>query len=173
MVAILGNRRLDDDFLHEVGARITPAAQAVHRLLKGPEVPLPQGVHVGGRLGSVLTEMRIRWWCDGRGKSYQEACINRHQPGPDIPIAAEFAELLTPRHDHRLPIFIGHYWLAPGRPAPLSSTVACLDYSVAAGGPLVAYRWDGEAQPLAEKFVYDPTLLPRSKEATFLASLGG
>ena len=109
--------------------------------------------------------MRVRWWRDGRGETYREACINRHKPGPEIPIASEFEELLAPPHDDRLPIFIGHYWLEPKRPAPLTATVACLDYSVAGGGPLVAYRWDGERQPLAEKFVFDPTRLPRSAEA--------
>jgi hypothetical protein len=43
------------------------------------------------------------------------------------------------------PVFVGHYWLPPGRPEPLASNVACVDYSVAKdGGKLVAYRWDGE-----------------------------
>ena len=47
----------------------------------------------------------------------------------------------------------------------LVTTVACLDYSVAGGGPLVAYRWDGERNPLATKFVFDVTRLPgHSKE---------
>ena len=42
------------------------------------------------------------------------------------------------------PLFIGHYWLT-GTPRLLSDSVACLDYSVAKGGKLVAYRWDGES----------------------------
>jgi hypothetical protein len=41
------------------------------------------------------------------------------------------------------PIFVGHYWLT-GTPALLSDKVACVDYSVAKGGKLVAYRWDSE-----------------------------
>jgi hypothetical protein len=45
---------------------------------------------------------------------------------------------------------VGHYWLPPSHPkAPLAANVACVDFSVAKGGPLVAYRWDG-AGPLAE-----------------------
>ena len=31
-----------------------------------------------------------------------------------------------------------------GTPALLSDKVACVDYSVAKGGKLVAYRWDSE-----------------------------
>jgi hypothetical protein len=34
-----------------------------------------------------------------------------------------------------------------------SPKVACLDWSAAAKGPLVAYRWDGEVELSNEKFV--------------------
>jgi hypothetical protein len=85
-------------------------------------------------------------------------------PGPEIPIPSEFGALLTPPHDDKRPIFIGHYWLPPERPAPLTPTIACLDYSVAAGGPLVAYRWDGERHLRPDKFVFDPTRLHRCAE---------
>jgi len=30
-------------------------------------------------------------------------------------------------------------------PEPLAPQVACVDYSAGKGGPLVAYRWDGES----------------------------
>jgi hypothetical protein len=163
-VAVLGNRRLDDALLREVADRSTPQAMAVHRLLRGPEIPLPPGVHAHGSEIRNLTELRVRWWQDGRGATYREACINRHEPAPDIPIPLEFDALLTPPHDDRSPIFIGHYWLPPERPAPLSPTVTCLDYSVAAGGPLMAYRWDGERYLHPEKFVFDPTRLGRRSD---------
>lgn len=160
MIAALGERRLDDAFLHEIARRETPAAKAVHRLLKGPEVPLPPGVEIAGRRGKRMWELRGRWWIDGRGDTYRNACINCGEPGPAIAIAPEYNDLLTPRHDDRLPIFIGHYWLPPAQPAPLTPTIACLDYSVAGGGPLVAYRWDGERTLQVEKFVFDPARLP-------------
>ena len=52
------------------------------------------------------------------------------------------------------PTFIGHYWLEPdGALAPVSPRVACVDYSVARGGPMVAYRFDGEQELSARKFV--------------------
>jgi hypothetical protein len=158
-VAVLRGRRLDDALLYRAAEKNSPEGAAVRRLLKGPEVPLPDGIHVAGRMGGALTEMRVRWWRDGRGETYRDACINRHDPGPEIPIPSEFDALLTPPHDDRFPIFIGHYWLPPERPAPLTPTVACLDYSVAAGGPLVAYRWDGERHLRPEKFVFDPARL--------------
>ena len=156
-VAHLRTRRLDDAMLRLAAERNSPAGLAVHRLLKGPEVPLPDGMHVSGRQGAPLTQMRVRWWRDRRGETYRDACINHHEPGPEITIPSEYDALLTPRHDDEFPIFIGHYWLPPERPTPLTPTIACLDYSVAAGGPLVAYRWDGERRLSADKFVFDPS----------------
>ena len=50
------------------------------------------------------------------------------------------------------PIFVGHYWLK-GEPSPLSNLVACVDYSVAKGGKLAAYRWNGESVLRREHFV--------------------
>ncbi|MEO8345750.1 MAG: BrnA antitoxin family protein [Betaproteobacteria bacterium] len=43
-----------------------------------------------------------------------------------------------------VPSFLGHYWLT-GKPAFQNSKWAILDYSAAANGPVVAYRWNGEA----------------------------
>jgi hypothetical protein len=47
------------------------------------------------------------------------------------------------------PVFVGHYWLG-GEPKLLAANVACVDYSVARGGALCAYRWNGE-QKLDER----------------------
>ncbi|MCS5627620.1 MAG: serine/threonine protein phosphatase, partial [Planctomycetes bacterium] len=41
------------------------------------------------------------------------------------------------------PVFVGHYWLR-GEPELLAANVACVDYSIARGGALCAYRWNGE-----------------------------
>lgn len=47
----------------------------------------------------------------------------------------------------------GHYWFTDD-PAPLAPNAACLDYSIAKGGRLCAYRWDGEPALDASKFVW-------------------
>lgn len=159
-IAVLGERRLDDDLLRAAADLRTPESVAVRRLLKGPEVRLPAGTIVGGLEGKLVPEMRLRWWYDGRGDTYREACIHRHGPGPATVIPAEFDALFTPPCDGDRPVFIGHYWMPPQTPAPLTPLVACCDYSVAGGGPLVAYRWEGEQRLSAEKFIYDPARLP-------------
>ncbi|MGA9577882.1 MAG: hypothetical protein WBV90_09700, partial [Terrimicrobiaceae bacterium] len=51
-------------------------------------------------------------------------------------------------------VFFGHYWMAAeDAKDPLASNVACLDYSAGCGGPLVAYRFDGERVLNRDKFV--------------------
>ena len=37
--------------------------------------------------------------------------------------------------------------------APASRHVVCLDYSVSEGGPLAAYRFDGDPNLIADQFV--------------------
>ena len=42
------------------------------------------------------------------------------------------------------PVFFGHYWLTDVNEVVLADNAACLDLSVAKGGELCGYRWDGE-----------------------------
>ncbi len=52
------------------------------------------------------------------------------------------------------PVFFRHYWLPADAPkVPLPPNVACLDFSVAKGGDLTAYQWDGDRNLDASKFV--------------------
>jgi hypothetical protein len=52
-----------------------------------------------------------------------------------------------------VPVLFGHYWFT-GKPEVISPQFACLDYSVAKDGPLVAYRWDGETGLSSDKLVW-------------------
>ena len=52
-----------------------------------------------------------------------------------------------------VPVFFGHYWLK-NSPKLLKPNVCCLDYSVAKGGYLTAYRWDGEQILRPENLIY-------------------
>lgn len=45
----------------------------------------------------------------------------------------------------QVPVFFGHYWMK-GKLELQKPNVCCLDYSVAKGGVLVAYRWNGEQE---------------------------
>jgi hypothetical protein len=52
------------------------------------------------------------------------------------------------------PVFFGHYWMpADQEKAPMRDNIACLDFSAAREGPMMAYRWNGEQKLIADSFV--------------------
>ena len=143
------------------GARLTPeiveaasrkgsdSYDALETVLKGVEVQLPKGHTFTDKDGHVRHEIRTRWWNPDL-TTYRAAYIGPSGVEiPDVPIDAHDR---LPEPDR--PTFIGHYWFDPAEPiAPASRRVACVDYSVAKGGPLTAYRFDGEPELSADKFV--------------------
>jgi hypothetical protein len=122
--------------------------EAVETLLKGVEVKLPPNVTFYDKENHPRDAIRTRWWNPSL-RTFREAYIG--PPGVDIPDDPIPNYETLPEPDR--PTFIGHYWLDPTAPLePVADRVACLDYSVANGGPLVAYRFDGETSLSAEKF---------------------
>jgi len=142
------------------GARLTPAlveassrkgsklGEAIDVLLKGAEVQLPDGLTFRDKEGHERNAIRIRWWAP-QLTSYRDAYIGPDDVDiPDVPMDSRFN---IPEPDR--PTFIGHYWFDPARPpVPAARRVACVDYSAAKGGPLVAYRFDGEPELTADHF---------------------
>jgi hypothetical protein len=47
--------------------------------------------------------------------------------------------------DDSKPLFFGHYWMQ-GIPSLTSNKLTCLDFSIAKGGALCGYRFDGESE---------------------------
>jgi hypothetical protein len=122
---------------------------ALDVLLKGPEAKLPRGASFTDKEGHERFEIRTRWWRPDLA-TFKDAYIGPDAADlPDTPLPPAAA---IPEPDR--PTVIGHYWLNPHlAPEPLAPKVACVDYSVANGGPLAAYRFDGEPALLAENFV--------------------
>ena len=113
------------------------------------------GYHFADKHGVSRSEMRTKWWLSGDGRTFRDLVFPASDDIPALPIPAELASALTPYPADAPPTFVGHYWLPPSHPMmPLAPNVACLDFSVAKGGPLVAYCWDGAERPLdANQFV--------------------
>jgi hypothetical protein len=115
---------------------------AVEALTKGVEVSLPAGISFNDKYGIPRTRVRIRWWNE-QATTYRTAALlddSLRETLSDSPLPASSLVF----HATDLPVFIGHYWLT-GKPSPLTDKVACVDYSVGNGGPLCAYRWQGES----------------------------
>jgi len=126
-----------------------------HMVMHGEEVKMPDGCSFTDKDGNVRTAGRSQWWLNPRGLTYRRylETYAHDIPGLDIPIPDHILETMGSGYGaDEKPIFFGHYWLR-GEPRIQAHNVCCLDYSVAKGGNLVAYRFDGEQQLDNNKFV--------------------
>ncbi|MGF7162832.1 hypothetical protein FHS85_004487 [Rhodoligotrophos appendicifer] len=125
-----------------------PVFEAAEILLKGIELPLPNGAFFRDKDRHERRSARIKWW-DRAATTYRLGAIGVEDPEmlPDSALPAEI--LVTPPGK---PVFFGHYWLN-GAPMLQTQHYACLDFSIAQDGVLCAYRWDGEAVLDASKLI--------------------
>lgn len=123
--------------------------EAVEGLTKGLEVALPDGHAFLDKDGHERRNVRIRWW-DETNHSYRDLALMPDEARMALPAATVPAQS-RPIYDQRKPVFMGHYWMQ-GEPVLQSSKIACVDYSAGKGGPLVAYRWDGESELSTKNF---------------------
>lgn len=72
---------------------------------------------------------------------------------PEDPVPADYA------YGDTVSVLFGHYWMG-GEPRILHPGASCLDFSVANGGFLTAYRWSGEPELCAENLVWVPSAGP-------------
>jgi hypothetical protein len=142
-----------DAFMRAACRKGTALYEAVDVALKGKEERLPPGVGFHDKDGHWRTDMRTRWYRDPRGLTYRAYSLPRDERIPDTDVTAETAARARPYPPDAPPVFFGHYWLKDAEPALLAGNAACLDYSVADGGFLCGYRWQGERELTAEHFV--------------------
>jgi len=124
--------------------------KAVEALLKGIEVPLPAPITFLDADGKERDRVRARWW-DADARTLRQIAHMKEEDLPRLP-DMEITEHTLPKLLTDKPVFFGHYWMK-GTLALASPSAACVDYSAGSGGPLVAYRWDGEAKLSAHNFV--------------------
>jgi hypothetical protein len=141
-------------FMQSATRKSSPLFRAVEDILKGKELPLPNGINYADKEGQVRTEVRARWFEDFSGKTFEQYTLPAVDGVPNEPVPDSASERITPYAPDEMPVFIGHYWLNAEHPSRLAHNVACVDYSVANGGSLCAYRWDGETELDDEKFVW-------------------
>jgi hypothetical protein len=148
-----GSAYLTEELLHESSQKGTWQHKAVETLLKGKEIPLPDGRRFEDKDGNARHEIRVRWWDHG-ARTYREAFMGPESAQTHIPNDPIDGDHLLEYSHAEKPVILGHYWME-GQPRPLAENIACLDYSVAKpGGKLVAYRWDGEQKIEPSKFFW-------------------
>ena len=152
LISKLGNPVLTENLFQQSSVKGTWQYDAVETILKGKEIPLPDGQSFLDKDGNSRKHIRIRWW-DKLAKTYKEYFMGPDDALTHIPNdTVEGDHLIDYAHDDK-PVFLGHYWMEGGIRS-LADNIACVDYSVAKeGGKLVAYQWSGEQKIDISKFV--------------------
>ena len=146
--------RLTPEFMLRASERGTPAYEATEVTLKGRELSLPGGLSFADKDGHRRYISRVRWWQNpALAATYYDYYLEDLPELRDQPV--DVASLDPWHYQDETPVFFGHYWLR-GTPQILQPYAVCLDYSVAKGGQLVGYRWDGEQVLSADKLVWAP-----------------
>lgn len=143
---VLGGPTLTDEMV--TAEKGSDLYEAIEIVLKGPEVDLG-GLCYLDKGGHKRTKARFRWWNPNTTTLASGAEIPSNSLACDKTPFGELPDTELPRELPRIPegapVLYGHYWRS-GTPTVDSPKTACLDWSVAAGGPLVAYRWSGEIE---------------------------
>lgn len=149
---VLEDGRLTEGLLAESAREGSALFDAVEVVLKGKEVALPAGVSYLDTGGHRRRMMRMKWWEDPVGMTYRALSVVPIPGLPDVPVPVVGDVARHFYGPNEKAVFFGHYWLT-GEPALHRENVCCLDYNVAHGGSLVAYRFDGEARLAGRNFV--------------------
>lgn len=121
--------------------------EAIEKILKGPEIALPDSHHYHDKDGHIRSRARLRWWdphVETLGDAAEipaDATDRNHVPltlPPEGPLGAGTHDPYT----DDVPVLFGHYWRTE-HSVICTPTTACVDFSAGNGGSLVAYRWSG------------------------------
>lgn len=145
--------RIGDAFLRSACLEGGELFVPVEVLLKGKEGKLPDGAAFADADGHPRSQIRTRWYLPPHGHTYRSYAFYSHEIDCDLELDPAIVRAAAEYPVGEKPVFFGHYWLSAPRPEILAPNVACLDYSVAKGGFLCAYRWEGESTLRDEEFV--------------------
>ncbi len=119
-------------------------------LIKGPEIKMPDGFKYKDKDEIVRSSARYAWW-DPQASTFDVAARIPDNckavdgtPFPQLPAVPIPSGNPEPYGD-TIPLFFGHYWCTD-EDEIISDHAMCVDYSAGKGGPLKAYRWNGESK---------------------------
>ena len=160
---------------HFVDKATSVEKKAIEMIVKGPEYALEKEFHFYDPENNLRESARIFWWRLSQDNTLPSSLSDNematfllnnilHLPKDDkyrehfIQSFQQHIDLETlPSYSTTEKIFFfGHYWFKHQANVPkiLQTNTACLDYSVARNGYLMAYRYDDEIKLLEEKFVW-------------------
>lgn len=139
----LDNDKLTDELIYQSVRKGSALNEAIEQTLKGKEMKMPGEESFTDKDGTERTEIRIKWWEDPSQMTYKSISIEPLDNLPEKPINVSAFKSLDYYNNKDKKVFFGHYWLR-GEPSLYKDNICCLDYSVAKGGKLVSYRFEGE-----------------------------
>ncbi len=147
-----GIGQLSGETLRTYSAKGTTPYEQISMLINGPEARLRAPASFRTHDGKERFEIRTEWWRPLKGRTARDIAY----PGsiPEIPdVQPENYPAITEINEDMPLTFFGHYAVMSEEPKPILPNLACLDYGMAKGGRLVAYRWDGEVALDDSKFI--------------------
>lgn len=151
----LDQGRMDRAFLCAAAFDGGFAAKALDRLLRGTDMPLPEGLTLTSAEGFTRSFFRTKFW-EENPQTYGDIVFQPDglpEQAARLPLSqSQKSRLFLYGPDEPL-LFVGHYWRS-GTPGPIRDNLACLDYSAVKYGKLVAYRLDQETRLDPAKFVW-------------------
>ncbi|MDY0248845.1 MAG: metallophosphoesterase [Pseudomonas sp.] len=149
--------RINQTFIQQSAVSGSFADQTFNRLLRGVNLPLPDGMSQTGQDGFTRSSFRTKFWHDDESSlTYGDVVFQPDAlPGElaQEPLPTEYLQHVTGYDALQPLLFVGHYW-RQGQPSLIRPNLACLDYSAVNGGKLVAYRLGQEAHLLPDNFVW-------------------
>jgi hypothetical protein len=143
-----------DEFLHSACLPHGKLFEPVEAILKGKEARLPSGATFRDKDGHERTATRVKWYEPPAVQTFRTYAMASEPIESDLPLPDEVIQAAVPYPENAKPVFVGHYWLRGRRPELLRPNIVCVDWSVAKGGFLCAYRWDGERELEQGNFVW-------------------
>lgn len=122
-----------------------PRFHALRQILDGPSLRMERG----GGLPPVT--VRVKWW-NAQLPTWRKAAFSGRQDLADAGLPGLRRSMTHGYPGNLPPVFFGHYGFAKPA-APVAPNAACLDLAVAQGGPICAYRWQGERRLRVDSFV--------------------
>jgi len=150
---------LTDQLVRDGTTKTHASYDAIETVLKGPEVFM-DSYSYEDKDGNKRTEGRAQWWKPDATTLHDIVSLSPSWPlfdSDDNEVGAlpqtPFTGSVPVYPADAPPVLFGHYWFTPDDPMPSTDTTACVDFSAVQGGPLVAYRWDGEPTLQSDHFV--------------------
>ena len=151
----LDQGRMDRAFLRDAAFDGGFAAKALDRLLRGTDMPLPEGLTLTSAEGFTRSFFRTKFW-EENPQTYGDIVFQPDglpEQAARMPLSQSQKSRLFLYGPNDPLLFVGHYWRS-GTPGPIRDNLACLDYSAVKYGKLVAYRLDQETRLDPAKFVW-------------------